>query len=46
MTPPPLENCRMIEDAGHGLVMSHASEVTDMLQEEVARISGKGGRQV
>lgn len=46
MAPPPVENCRVIADAAHGLVMSHASEVTEMLREEVARISGKGERQV
>ncbi len=39
MAPPPVENCTVVADAGHGLVMSHAAPVTDMLRREVALIA-------
>jgi len=38
MTPPPLAQCQIIAGAGHGLVFSHAGEVTHFLRDLNSRL--------
>jgi len=38
MGPPAIEDCRIVAGAGHGLVFSHAEEVTDFLRDLASRL--------